>query len=256
MKNYSEQEFTHADYEVWQRSHRRGRVCAGILLIFVAVLFFLKEQGLGIPSWVFTWPMILVGVGLITAIKHGFRGIGWFIMIAVGGIFLLDDAFPGFTFDRYKIPLILLLVGFLLIFRPRRRYWRFSKMHKYRRNLGSYSELGAISEDYVQIDNVFAGTKKTIISKDFKGGEIKNVFGGCEIHLMQADITDTATLTIHQQFAGTKIIVPSSWNVKSDIVCILSGIEDQRVNPQSSEKAKTLLLKGQVVMGGVEIVSY
>jgi predicted membrane protein len=177
-------------------------------------------------------------------------------MIAVGAIFLLDDAFPGLTFDRYKIPLILLLVGLLLIFRPKRRYWHFSKVHKYRRNLGSYSEMGASSEDQVQIDNVFAGTKKSIISKDFKGGEIRNTFGGCELNLMQADIVDTATLTIQQQFGGTKIIVPSSWNVKSDIVCILAGIEDQRAVPQTGEKVKTLLLKGQVIMGGVEIVSY
>jgi predicted membrane protein len=256
MKKYSEYGFTHEDYEVWQRSHRRGRICAGILIIGAAALFFMREQGLGVPYWVFTWPMIVVAVGLITAVKHGFRGAGWIIMLAVGGVFLLDDVFPGLTFDRYKIPLILLMIGILLIFRPRRRYWHFSKAYKYRRNLGSYSELGATSEDHVQIDNIFAGTKKSIISKDFKGGEIKNTFGGCELNLMQADIVDTATLTIQQQFGGTKIIVPSSWNVKSDIVCILAGIEDQRTNPQTDEKAKTLLLKGQVVMGGVEIVSY
>jgi len=256
MKDHSEQEFTHADYEAWHRDHRRGRICAGVLLIGVAVLFFLKELGSCIPAWVFTWPMIVVGVGIITAVKHGFRGAGWIIMLAAGGFFLLDDIFPGLTFDRYKIPLILLLVGLLLIFRPRRRYWRFSKIHKYRRNMGSYSELGASNEDQVQIDNVFAGTKKSIISKDFKGGEIRNTFGGCELNLMQADITDTATLTIQQQFGGTKIIVPSSWDVKSDIVCILAGIEDQRASRPVGEKSKTLFLKGQVVMGGVEIVSY
>jgi hypothetical protein len=75
---------------------------------------------------------------------------------------------------------------------------------------------------------------------------------------MQADFTGEALININQQFGGIKLIVPANWAVKSDIVCVFAGIEDERPLPNITNEfnAKILVLKGQVFMGGVEIVSY
>ena len=114
-------------------------------------------------------------------------------------------------------------------------------------------------EDYIFVNNIFAGTEKVIFSKDFKGGEIKNTFGGCEINLMQAEIKEEeAVMIINQQFGGVKLIVPANWIVKSDINCVFAGLEDQRkvMDAAHHGNTKNLILRGSLFMSGLEIVSY
>lgn len=251
------------NFKNWEKNQRRSRICAGILVLGAAVLFFLKEAGYFIPSWVFTWPVLLIAIGIISGIKHKFRHAAWFILITIGGIFLLDDIVPDLSIQKYKIPLILLMIGLILIFKPKNRYKPYAKYqcrnhyHHHKWNIGADNTMNETNEEVIMINNVFAGTKKSIISKNFKGGDIRNVFGGCEINMMQADITSEAIINITQHFGGIKLVVPANWVVKSDVSCVLAGIEDHRqpVTPSSAE-SKSLLLKGQVVMGGIEIVSY
>jgi predicted membrane protein len=84
------------------------------------------------------------------------------------------------------------------------------------------------------------------------------VFGGAEYDLSQADITETATLEINQVFGGTKLIVPSSWEIKSELVAVFGGIDDKRpiMSPNSLSSNKILILKGTTYFGGIDIRSY
>ncbi len=249
-------------FKNWEKNHRNGRVCAGFLILFAAALFFCKESGYFIPEWVFTWPVLLIGIGIVSAVKHQFRHPIWIILIAIGTIFLVGDLIPYFSFDKYKIPLILLIIGLVMIFKPRnnhrKRYARYMHKHHHHWNAGSYGTMNSSSDDFIVLHNVFAGTKKNILSKDFKGGDIRNTFGGCELNLMLADFTGEAVITINQQFGGIKLIIPPNWMVKSDLACVFAGIEDDRpvVNTTDGSQAKILVLKGQIFMSGVEIVSY
>jgi predicted membrane protein len=101
--------------------------------------------------------------------------------------------------------------------------------------------------------------KKNILSKNFKGGEITNVFGGSEVNLSQADIEKTATLELVNVFGGTRLIIPANWEVHSELVSVFGNIEDKR-NIQPNLKlrkcTKVLVLKGNTFMGGIEIKSY
>jgi predicted membrane protein len=249
-------------FKNWAKNQQRGRVFAGFVIIVAAALFFIKELGYFIPSWVFTWPTLLIVIGLISGVKHNFRHPAWMILVAIGGIFLAGDLITAFSFDRFKIPIILFIVGLIMIFKPRNRYKHYAKYRfkNCRRNwnVGADETIYNSSDDFILLNNVFAGTKKNVISKDFKGGEINNTFGGCELNLMQADIVTEAVITMHQHFGGIKLIVPSNWVVKSDVVCVFGGIEDERpgVNAAGAIHTKTLVLRGRVFMGAVEIVSY
>lgn len=262
MRGLEEQLNTDERFRNWEKNQRRGRVWAGLLIIFAAGLYFLKEAGYLIPSWIFTWPVLLIAIGVVSGIKHQFRNSIWIILILIGAIFLAGDLITAFSFYKYRIPLILLLIGLVLIFKPKHRHHHHFAKYHYRHharwNMCSDSTMNDSNDDFVSLNNLFAGTKKNIISKDFKGGDISNTFGGCELNLMQADMEKEAVITIHQHFGGTKLIVPANWIVKSDIACIFAGVEDERpvINGGDASKTKTLLLKGQVVMGGVEIVSY
>jgi predicted membrane protein len=119
------------------------------------------------------------------------------------------------------------------------------------------SETHDTKEDYVDSTSFFGGAKKNIISKNFRGGDLVNIFGGTELDLTRADFTGTAVLELTTIFGGTKLIVPSNWTVRSEAVTIFGGMEDKRnVQTVMDNHDKILVLKGTVIFGGIEIKSF
>lgn len=112
-------------------------------------------------------------------------------------------------------------------------------------------------DDYLDAVSVFGGVKKTILSKTFKGGDIVNVFGGAEIDLTMADIEGKVVIDITQIFGGTKIIVPSHWQVVSNLSAVFAGVDDKRLRKTGSgDDNKILVLEGVSIFAGVDIRSY
>jgi hypothetical protein len=104
---------------------------------------------------------------------------------------------------------------------------------------------------------IFSGAKKVILSKHFKGGELVNIFGGCEIDLTQADMTSPAVVDVTAIFGGATLVVPSNWAIRSEAVTIFGGIGDKRkIMPSNESPARTLVIRGTMVFGGMEIKSY
>lgn len=111
--------------------------------------------------------------------------------------------------------------------------------------------------EYINITNVLGGSKKRVESRNFKGGEALSFMGGCEIDLSQSDIQGRVTLDITQILGGTKLIVPSHWEVVSEMSSILGGIDDKRIlAPHLKTGQKTLVLKGVSLLGGIDIRTY
>ncbi len=247
--------------EDWAVSHRRGKVIGGVILIIAGCLFFARELGVLFPNWLFTWKILLITIGVYIGIKHSFRGFGWMIPILIGSAFLVQDIIPTIAISHFIWPIAFILFGLSMIFRPGRDYTgRYSKWYK---DSGNYSSNSGWKEeirgdDYLEINSVFGRVQKSVITKDFKGGEINVVFGGAEINLTQADFNGRVTLEINTVFGGSQIIVPSNWEIKSELTAVLGGVEDKRMFHKdfSSENSKVLVLKGAVVFGGIEIKSY
>ena len=246
-----------------------GRILAGILLASFGGLFLIRELGVELPSIIFTWPMLLIGIGLYTGARHNFRKPGWLVLILVGSVFLVGKAFPDLEFQRFFWPILLIGAGLFMVFKPKRNKTEFGGHHFTNRHFrgkqydGTRSfDIGyneqSTSEDYLEVVAIFGGTKRVVLSKEFKGGEINAIFGGSEVNLMQADIDGRVILEVNNIFGGTKLLVPANWNVQSDIVTILGGVEDKRpmMAPGSSANNKVLILKGACVFGGVDIRSY
>lgn len=111
-------------------------------------------------------------------------------------------------------------------------------------------------DDFLDAVSIFGGVKKTILSKNFRGGEIVNVFGGAELDFTQADIQGRVVIDITQIFGGTKIIVPSNWQVVSDLAAVFASVDDKRINRGSLDNDKILVLKGVSIFAGVDVRSY
>ena len=251
---------------------RDSRVLTGLFLIVGGGAYMAYKMGAPIPHWIFTWEMLLIAAGLLSGLKHNFRHSGWLIMVVVGGIFLLDGEIPQLNLHEYIIPIVIIAVGVLFIFKPRNQRCRVDRRfdgdfinrrgNRWENNMGSWNAAcsGETTEsgDYIQSTSIFSGVKKNILSKDFKGGSITCVFGGAEIDFSQADINGTVVLRIEQVFGGMKLIVPPHWVVNSEIDGMFHGVEDKRKNQSGIivDTTKVLVLKGSCVFGGIDIKSY
>jgi predicted membrane protein len=249
----------------WEERMERNpnsHVWTGLFLLVIGGLALVKSFGVPLPVWLFTWQMLLIAIGLFIGLKKGFSDGGWFVPIIIGGAFLLNDYFIDGNIRRHLWPLILICIGVLFIFRPkRRRRWRDWSEKK---NAGieaetitPLSETEYSKDDFVNSTCIFSGAKRVVLSKNFKGGDLVNVFGGCEIDLMQADMTSPAVVDVTAIFGGATLVVPSNWAIKSEAVTIFGGISDKRrFTGVSAEPTKTLVLKGTMIFGGLEIKSY
>lgn len=239
---------------------RYGHVWTGLFILLIGVAALVKATVTDLPDWVFSWQTLLIALGFFIGIRHGFKGGAWFILMLVGSVFLITEINPELTFRRYIWPMALIAVGIFFIFRPRSKSGRcFEK-----KNTGTEGSSLALSEpeysedNFVDSTSIFGGANKIILSKDFKGGDLVNIFGGTELNLTQADINGRATLEMTTIFGGTKLIIPSNWSIKSEATIIFGGIEDKRSLPAAttSNPEKVLLLKGTVIFGGIEIKSF
>lgn len=234
-----------------------GSFWVGAIILSIGSFLLLDRMDLvEFPRWLFSWKTLLIAIGLITGINKNFQGIGWLVMILVGGFFLIDDI-PGFPYDidRYAFPVGIIIVGVFIVFRA-----VASKSGDSIKNI--WGDDGAITsdtggEDTFDLTTVFGGAKKKVFSKNFKGGKTTCIFGGSDIDLTQADIEGTVVIDAVQIFGGVKLIIPSNWELKSDATVIMGGIEDKRNAPAGGlAPNKKLVITGTVLFGGVDIKSY
>ncbi|MBB6129258.1 LiaF transmembrane domain-containing protein [Mucilaginibacter lappiensis] len=270
----------------------KGKAMAGVILLAVGGVLLLKQfADFFIPDWIFSWPMGLIVAGLYFGAKHNFRKATWSITIVLGIIFLLNDNID----DASRVVWPIGIIGFgiwLILRRGRHNEWeRNIKDGKWSKQDGKWSKQPANfdfgkndpetdyaikdgddvppkapntppfghhnGDDYLDAVSIFGGVNKTILSKNFKGGEIVNIFGGAELDFTQADINGRVYIDITQVFGGTKIIVPSNWQVVSDLAAVFAGVDDKRIrSTASANNDKILVLKGTSIFAGVDIRSY
>jgi len=238
-----------------------GNIWLGFLLLIIGGALVIRHSPMLLPDWLFTWKTLLITIGIFIGIRKGFQGASWIILILIGSIFLLQDLVPWMHWYQYSWiaslngwPLALILIGLILIFRPRRNWHRHSDWNW--KNYGEASEAKFSNENFIDHTAVFGSVEKTILSKDFHGGDLTSFFGGTELNLIQADINGKVILDITTIFGGTKLIVPSNWEIKSELVAVFGGIEDKRPVQGTVNPEKVLILKGTTIFGGIEIVSY
>ncbi len=243
-----------------------SRVIGGLIIVAAGAALLLRNTGVAMPYWLFTWPMILILVGVYTGFKHNFRNNSWMILIGLGVFFLIRKFMPELGLQPYFWPAIIIGAGLIFIFRPK---WD-SNRWKQDNNKDTWQPTSpdsavmlatpseAEATDLLYVRSVFSGVKRNVVSKNFKGGKVSAVFGGAEIDLSQADLNGPATLHFEVLFGGAKIIVPSHWSIQNEIDGVFHGVDDNRrfnssaaLNPE-----KVLYLKGSAAFGGVEIRSY
>lgn len=234
------------------QSHLRAKILTGVLVIIFGVLFLLRTMGHELPFNLISWKILLICIGLVHLVKHDFKRFGGYVMILIGGVFLLNDITDFHIDTKFLWPVLIIIFGISMLYKS-----LFLGGKKKGSTVFLDEETEIADDDYLETNAVFGGVNKSIVSKDFKGAKVNSYFGGTELNLTKADIVTSATIETNTMFGGTTIIVPSGWDVRSEITTVFGGVEDKRpVVDIESESGKVLILRGNCIFGGIEIQSY
>lgn len=278
---------------VFKKSPRAWRVLAGLVVILAGVGLLMQQVGNYFPWWLFSWPMVLIAVGVFSGLKSGFRFFGSFILITIGGLFLAQEVFAGFEIEKFIWPAVVITIGLGIAFGRGRRNcgpwggpgnhhfrrrmrermeakwgpdWR-EKMEKMRHHHENWREFESnwkrsrynpgtptAAGEMIDVNAVFGSVKRTVLSKNFAGGEINAVLGGCEVDFTKADFTGRVMLEVNSVFGGTRIIVPPNWTVVSEMDSVFGSLEDKRPTQLlQPDPTRVLILQGASVFGGTEL---
>ncbi|WP_184548986.1 LiaF transmembrane domain-containing protein [Mucilaginibacter sp. FT3.2] len=227
------------------------------ILVFLGVIFLFNDN---IPDASrIVWPMAIIGFGIWLIVRRGkshdpltgkYRN-KWEKNYADPNTWDKAEK-PKFDFGKMEDPVVDYTVKDVNDVPPAQPFGNAGTPPPNTPPFGHHN-----GDDYLDTVSIFGGVNKTILSKNFKGGDIVNIFGGAELDFTQADIDGRVYLDITQIFGGTKIIVPSNWQVVSDLAAVFASVDDKRIRSTASNvNGKILVLKGVSIFAGVDIRSY
>lgn len=253
------------------------RVTIGLLIIGWGVLLTLSNLHWDpayriLAHWYFPGALTLLGlVKLLTADSGVGRGVGG-LLAALGGWWLLSETL-GIPFDiGLWWPLGLVGLGVLLISRA----WTESVGGP----VGAPQPVGASASTSAMplsagpspegAPGVASGGRPDVtdggpvsafafwsgvrrrVSAGFKRANLAAVMGGIELDLRPALMVGRqATVEVFVLMGGLEITVPPDWTVTNEALVIMGGVDDR--SSGSAGAAQTLVIRGLVLMGGVEI---
>ena len=230
------------------------RLVVGVAIALFGVVLVLDRLNLVVADQVLDfWPAVIIAIGVMIFNQSRRTGSGTngVIVMLIGGWLLLNSLdIVRVRFWELFWPMVLIGIGSVLVSQALRRRTR---------------EVSAADADAtLAIFAVLSGVKRVSTSQRFRGGEITALMGGAHIDLRQASIApgEEASLDIFALMGGCEIKVPPSWSVVTPIVPVMGAVEDKRQAPLpggaetiGGGPAPRLVLRGMVVMGGIEIKS-
>jgi predicted membrane protein len=96
--------------------HHNSRTTVGAVILVIGSILLINQLNLSfIPDWLFSWPMILIAIGVYSGVKHNFRNKTWFIFMLLGIAFLLENS--GLFISNVIWPVALIAFGVYIIVR-------------------------------------------------------------------------------------------------------------------------------------------
>jgi predicted membrane protein len=248
-----------------ERMHSPGKhLATGLVFVAIGVIFLLGNMGyLNVREVFVYWPVILIAFGVVRIVEsrddYGHSaGMFW---ITIGLLFLLGSLGVLRIALRDLWPVLLIGVGVLML-------WRAILLSRERARLrnpdsgqpaastasAQSDATNAQSTSILSATAILGGVERRINSQDFQGGDVTTVLGGCTIDLRGASIVPPRQPVLHvfALFGGVEIRVPSDWTVVSELEVILGGFDDRKSDPPKDE-SKRFIIRGTVLMGGVEV---
>jgi predicted membrane protein len=219
-----------------------GRLVVGVVVIALGIIVLLNElESANAEQVLRWWPALALvwGLMMLTGFccrRHVTAGLivsffaGWLLLMRAGVI----ERSPWVLW-----PLVIVILGASLVIAALRGPASAAKLEE------GASALRAFA--------LWSGSTRKIVSEDFRGGEITAIMGGHDIDLRPAKIASgPAVIDVFVWWGGVDLRVPPDWKVSNEALALLGGVEDKTRAPEGEAKGH-VVIKGLIVMGGVEI---
>lgn len=188
--------------------------------------------------WGTVWAAGLVLAGLMTIFSSRRASLRvWGLLLMTIGVSIGLGAYGVINISVWKIfwPVILIAIGLMV-------------------SVGSggqkRSKKSAADVSGNEKIAIFYG-EESRVKGDYTGGSVTAIFGGVELDLRQAKIKDGTVIDVFTFCGGVNINMPDDVIVKNEVRGILGGSEDKTISKSSAKK--TIYLRGECVLGGLEV---
>jgi len=216
------------------------RILVGLFLVLLGIGFMLDQLGLNFLQFnVFNlWPFIFILIALPMLLKK--QIIGGLIFLTLGCAFLFANFF-GYSIFGMIWPIIIIIVGISIIFRPKR--WD--------NHDDSFSNSSTVEKDWINESVVFWGMDYVVKSDNFEGGKVECVFGGFKLDLRKAKIKDDAALELNAVFGAGELLLPRDVRVQVESTSVMGGVTNSTMSGKTEDPL--IRIKASAVCGGVDI---
>ena len=187
------------------------------------------------------WPLLVIVWGLARiAMGNTSAGRGAGVLAVLFGSWWLAGQYLDPRFHIFKFwPVLVIAAGAVLLFRGPSRADSPGVTGNPSPSLSAFA--------------FWSGAKRRAAGP-FQHGDVVAVMGGAEVDLRQATVTGPeATLDLTVLMGGVVIRVPPDWTVLDQTFTLMGGTEDK--TDGAPDGRNRLVLRGFVVMGGIEIKS-
>lgn len=218
-----------------------GRLVFGAIVLTLGLLWTAENLGLlDADSVLRYWPALLVVFGLLRVTgTFGNRHVVSGVLFMVAGGWMLARELGYIQVSLFRLwPMFMIVMGFSLVWRSMR---------------GEPAAEDAQRDSFPRPFAIMGGVTRAIESQDLTSIEASAVMGGVELDLRGAKARGREVVV--EAFAwwgGIELIVPDDWRVVSEVIPVMGGVDDQS-RLGVAEPVTTLLVRGMVIMAGIEI---
>ena len=217
-------------------------ILLGVVFIIIGLILGLNATGITnidifFDGW---WSLFIIIPSAINIVKN-YKDIGAYIWFAIGVTLLLSaqGILDMNIVGKLILPAILVAIGVGIIFKDTVSSKISDKIIELNKN---------DIDDYYA---TFSGKKLNFSGDDFKGGATLNtIFGGIDLDIKNANITEDKVINAMTIFGGINIFVPENVNIKIKPISIFGGINNKVKN---KENQPTIYIKSFCLFGGIDI---
>jgi len=220
-----------------------ARLVLGLAIVAAGVIFTLDNLNiLDADDVLEYWSVVLVVLGVVHLVQtQSWGGYVWSLLLIVAGFWILGENLGFLHVSVWELsPLLLVMLGGSIA-------WRAFSMPKLP------AGVAANPDAFIRATAVMGGIARASDSTEFRGADLVALMGGCEIDLRRAVIAgDAAVIEVLVVMGGIELKIPEDWVVDVTALPVMGGVSVPSRIPRS-ETPQRLVLRGTVIMGGVEI---
>ena len=221
------------------------RAFLSIVVVALGGVLLLKNLDIINISWDIFWGTVWAAGFVLSGLVNIFNYRNktswiWGLLLVAIGILIGLNSYGIVDVSIWKVfwPVVLIAAGLAMMFNTSPKGVKRSK---------KLDKDGGIGNEKIAC---FWG-EEDAVKGDYTGGSLVAIFGGVDLDLRQAKIKDGSVIEIFTFCGGVNITLPDDVIIKNEVRGFLGGTDDKTL-PKDSAK-KTLYLKGECILGGLEI---